>query len=823
MSRFKRIKNKTSKKSSVSIDEKIIALNKELERTGMLSERMTTSNIYPEVSETPNQDLSDFEAASFGGQGLGLSGADGNIAGGADIGDASGVTDVALSPPHPVTGVRNSAVHVTTGLGDTTPLRPGKTTTRGFSDNPPVYTMGSVLWFYDSDFNNGAGQPAGKWCNLEWSNFEDDSNGKWFFWDTVKEGQFAGVWIVNTDLSQHPCGDITDLIDDLNFPGTGGSLGAAKIPVITQKGLETEPIYPGPIATLFGLGARAFDWLKGKAEDLADKFKDNFESNMDKNDNTPLQNLFDKVKDSLGDLWDYTNKDLQDRWENLSQSVGDFVTDIFDADNAWDYNAKLALNLGLSIISGKPIDIPLSDKAKQDLVNNIDANALADALTINQSTPTTGDEAVNPTGNKSDQVVKGPWGAQGGLNFNYNEETGELEIVSNKTLRTTSGGESVRPDGTFTDIPEPSIEEVQDMATNILDKLVSSLGGQGLADPNPNYSREQMLADMRNYYDSNTISKATTEIAADIMSRSTQAAAGTAIAIRQALQNLEIPTWNDSQGSGWKPFEGQSDVEQVGGAYGHVTSTTTVAFDDLPPAVQEVIRSRTSGNTQTNSYKPRGRVISEATKLGHFEPDVLNVDIKDIRKGIMPEYPKQPPAEMIDGYHQKSPLRPKPLDSEPYVKITKAELIRNHRLKSSEADEMMDTINRLNDYIKKHPEDLIHAQQRYPAHDPRLAELNWKMDQMLNASEEYLEKNYKFNDKLLKRVIDRTKNNIKLTDPKYAQQRYDELRGTNQKKKDDKESKDMKLKLKLKKYLPQYESKSVFKHVNSDDFKRNIK
>ena len=51
----------------------------------------------------------------------------------------------------------------------------------------------------------------------------------------------------------------------------------------------------------------------------------------------------------------------------------------------------------------------------------------------------------------------------------------------------------------------------------------------------------------------------------------------------------------------------------------------------------------------------------------------------------MPEYPKQPPAEMIDGYHQKSPLRPKPLDNEPYVKITKADLIRNHRLKSSES------------------------------------------------------------------------------------------------------------------------------------------
>ena len=189
----------------------------------------------------------------------------------------------------------------------------------------------------------------------------------------------------------------------------------------------------------------------------------------------------------------------------------------------------------------------------------------------------------------------------------------------------------------------------------------------------------------------------------------------------------------------------------------------------------------------------------------------------------MPEFPEKPPAEIIDGYHQDSKLKPKELNNEPYLKIDEKDLIRNHRLKPNEAQEMMQTIDRINDHIKKHPEDLIHAQMRYPIDDPRLAELNWKMDQMLEAGEEYLEKNFKENKKLFNRVVDRTKKNIKLTDPKYVQQRYNELRGTNQKKKNDKELKNMKLKLKLKKYLPQYESKGVFKHVDSDDFKRNIK
>ena len=53
MSRFKRIKKKSNKKSSASIDEKIDALNKELKKTGMLSEKMTTANVYSTSTFVP--------------------------------------------------------------------------------------------------------------------------------------------------------------------------------------------------------------------------------------------------------------------------------------------------------------------------------------------------------------------------------------------------------------------------------------------------------------------------------------------------------------------------------------------------------------------------------------------------------------------------------------------------------------------------------------------------------------------------------------------------------------------------------------------------
>ena len=145
---------KKSRKKSKDIDEKIEYLNRELMKTG-LQEMMTTSKIYQGSTKTPNQDFINFQGLSQGGYGLGLSGSNGVLIGGAGFGVVSGLSGVALSPPHPVTGVRNIALHVRDGLGGTEALRPGKITFRGFGDNPPPYTMGSCLWFFDADHDNG--------------------------------------------------------------------------------------------------------------------------------------------------------------------------------------------------------------------------------------------------------------------------------------------------------------------------------------------------------------------------------------------------------------------------------------------------------------------------------------------------------------------------------------------------------------------------------------------------------------------------------------------------------------------------------------------
>ena len=53
MGKFSRIKKHRKLSSTLSIDEKIEFLNKEMKKTGVLSEKMTTSDMYTKTSFTP--------------------------------------------------------------------------------------------------------------------------------------------------------------------------------------------------------------------------------------------------------------------------------------------------------------------------------------------------------------------------------------------------------------------------------------------------------------------------------------------------------------------------------------------------------------------------------------------------------------------------------------------------------------------------------------------------------------------------------------------------------------------------------------------------
>ena len=160
------------------------------------------------------------------------------------------------------------------------------------------------------------------------------------------------------------------------------------------------------------------------------------------------------------------------------------------------------------------------------------------------------------------------------------------------------------------------------------------------------------------------------------------------------------------------------------------------------------------------------KYLEEGVKLGHFEPEVLNVDINDIRKGIMPEFPKDPPPEMIGGYSAKSRLVRKDPELPPFIKVTRKDLAKNHLLTDKEITKFMNDITLINEYIKKNPAELLYAMTRYPKNDPRLAQLNFKMDEMKRASDEYVETHFPENERLFNKLQAKIKNNIDQTDPK---------------------------------------------------------
>jgi len=160
------------------------------------------------------------------------------------------------------------------------------------------------------------------------------------------------------------------------------------------------------------------------------------------------------------------------------------------------------------------------------------------------------------------------------------------------------------------------------------------------------------------------------------------------------------------------------------------------------------------------------KYLEEGVKIGHFEPEVLNVDINDIRKGIIPEFPKDPPAEMVGGYSAKSRLVRKDPELPPFIKITRKDLARNHKLTDKEISDFMNEINMINEFIKKNPAELVYAMTRYPKDDPRLAQLNFKMDQMKAASDQYMDTHFPENKSLFNKLQQKISNTIGQTDPK---------------------------------------------------------
>ena len=861
MSRFKRIKNKSNKKSSVSIDEKIVALNKELEKTGMLSEIMTTDNVYststyvppqePIVSEVPN-------SSNVGGDGFNQSSASSGNEGDAPTYSSTAdlfntTANATIFPSTNYEGAQGYGVVIGPSFG--------AGTSYGIIEGGNKYRQ--VLGGWLAGGTRGPDYYKDIYIAYQHANVDnpgtytteqiEDKRRDWQLAVQVHEiltkigydnTLFNKTWkawrspILWEDLSAYPVFEGKYLVP-FSMLGTANNYAEQDPrPETTtnpqRRGLEDEPIYPGPIPPgLFPpLSPGAFNWLKKKAGGPTSP----------KDPEDPEKTETEKEEDDGPLVYGMTQEEVERKFGHLDDD-------------------ELAKEGIIRNPDGSYREMTSAEKkAFKQKVYEENLKKIAYAAGVSFRTAKRIFDTINPIGKKLDDIMKGDSGVKQldklldpiavafGKGFASRAFKGKFQTPANVMFRY---------DKWLASGAKGRVDVTNEISTSDMKKLSSKLHNysgkspdwwvnhyQNLPKTNVNYAatREDALMNLSHDIQRNMDSIMKETGSGLSMTFQNNVQLDRAKFISSGGKTIELTkTYKFSEKTG--SVKGFSDkvlgrllmgmgveLDQfgTGGLHNSVITLLGAKYGlrtvnrqyggkaDSAPGMPMKIRIPSNVTESVGSfdaYMNSTNLLTEGVGLGLYEPEAMNVDLADIRKGVMPEYPKKPPAEMIDGYHQDSKLKPKEFKDKYLLKIDEKDLIRNHRLKKGEADEMMNTIKMINDHIKKHPEDLIHAQMRYPIDDPRLAELNWKMDQMLEAGENYLDKNFKENQTLYKRATDRTKKNIKLTDPEYVQQHYDELRGTIKPKK-------TKLVGRLGKHLNKYESKSLFKHVNSKNFKK---
>jgi len=110
-----------------------------------------------------------------------------------------------------------------------------------------------------------------------------------------------------------------------------------------------------------------------------------------------------------------------------------------------------------------------------------------------------------------------------------------------------------------------------------------------------------------------------------------------------------------------------------------------------------------------------------------------------------------------------------------HLTVKAVDMLRNHYLTESEKKEYANIVGQINQWIRDNPKEYEIWKVRYPKKDPRLATLNWELDQKLKSSEEYLETRFPENQKLYAKLKKKIKVNIDATDPKRFEKEKSEV------------------------------------------------
>ena len=196
----------------------------------------------------------------------------------------------------------------------------------------------------------------------------------------------------------------------------------------------------------------------------------------------------------------------------------------------------------------------------------------------------------------------------------------------------------------------------------------------------------------------------------------------------------------------------------------------------LEKAWQDKMNKRSSkkGNMDVAHYEPKGNLIEKVTYDFDKDPLVKKSDAFGNKEGqktwfkakdIKPEYPKKKAPKLKNGWHPKSPWN-QMSERAQKIKVSSHDLLRQYKVHPKEIQEYHIIVDAINKFIDQRPEEAAVIAERYPFSDPRVAELNFKLDRMMDASEKYVESKFPENKKVTSRIVKIMKKNIELTDPK---------------------------------------------------------
>ena len=225
MGKFSKIKKYNL--DSLSIDEKIKFLDKEMEKTGLCEIANSTSGMYSVQGSEPNPSHNAFKSLSHDGQPLGFSGADFHIF-------TEPIGGLQYSPPHPVTGERRRA---SSWFGIASGFQPVSAN----SDR-------QILWIFDQSLSGG----FGRYFSLELTRGSNP------FWGTWISTAFGTEMLVPYNSSNSPLSDnIKNNLNNLNINNflNPDDFGSPTNPVLFQNDLGDPDFLPIDVAKKFIAGA----------------------------------------------------------------------------------------------------------------------------------------------------------------------------------------------------------------------------------------------------------------------------------------------------------------------------------------------------------------------------------------------------------------------------------------------------------------------------------------------------------------------------------------------------------------------------------------